>query len=129
MTLLRWWFPLFSYMGAIFYMSSLSQPRLLVYAPDYAWHFLAYFILGLLAIPAFAKGLALVAQGRAGLYGVVFSLLYAFSDEWHQSFVPGRVASGQDLVMDSLGIVAAAAVLFIGSRVVGSDPVGGLRSR
>jgi VanZ family protein len=126
MTLLRWWFPLVSYLGAIFYMSSLSQPRLLGYAPDYAWHFLAYFILGLLAILAFE---GLVARGRAPLYGVVFSLLYAFSDEWHQSFVPGRMASGQDLVMDSLGIVAAAAALFIYSRVVASAPVGGLRSR
>ncbi|HHW02492.1 MAG TPA: VanZ family protein [Thermoanaerobacterales bacterium] len=32
-----------------------------------------------------------------------FTTLYAFSDEWHQAFVPGRSASIRDVILDSAG--------------------------
>jgi VanZ family protein len=37
----------------------------------------------------------------------LFSLLYAASDEWHQTFVPGRTGHAIDVVMDSVGILIA----------------------
>jgi VanZ family protein len=36
---------------------------------------------------------------------------YAITDEIHQSFVPGRVASGVDLVVDALGLLVGIALL------------------
>ncbi|HXV82852.1 MAG TPA: VanZ family protein, partial [Candidatus Binatia bacterium] len=33
--------------------------------------------------------------------------LYAFSDEWHQTFVPGREGSLRDVGIDTVGIVLA----------------------
>ena len=39
---------------------------------------------------------------------VLFSIFYAITDEWHQSFVPGRSAVYSDVAIDSIGIVIAA---------------------
>jgi VanZ family protein len=33
----------------------------------------------------------------------LFTSLYALSDEWHQSFVPGRESSYKDVLLDSFG--------------------------
>lgn len=41
--------------------------------------------------------------------GGLFCVLYAASDEFHQSFVPGRSGSGADVAVDMLGIAAEAA--------------------
>jgi hypothetical protein len=126
-------------MLSIFYVSSASRPTLLQYAPDYTWHFVGYFVMGLLAIRAFARGLALPASGRAVLYGVMLSLAYALSDEWHQSFVPGRTASLHDLTVDSLGIAGALGLLSlywrksaawqVGARVASEEPPAAVERR
>jgi VanZ family protein len=52
------------------------------------------------------------ALGRAALpVAAVISLLYAISDEWHQSFVPGRDADPRDALVDAAGIATALALL------------------
>ncbi|MEW9053834.1 MAG: VanZ family protein [Neobacillus sp.] len=38
--------------------------------------------------------------------------LYAITDEWHQSFVPGRSAAFQDVILDSMGALVALYILF-----------------
>ena len=37
----------------------------------------------------------------------LIALLYACSDEWHQTFVPGREGTVRDVVIDSVGIIGA----------------------
>ncbi|MGH9461520.1 MAG: VanZ family protein [Vicinamibacteria bacterium] len=113
MLFLRWWGPLVAYMWLIFYLSSSSRPTLLDYAPDYALHFVGYFIMGVLSVRAFARGLALPVGGRPTLYALVLAMAYALSDEWHQAFVPRRTASLEDLAADFLGIVGVVALLSI----------------
>ena len=44
---------------------------------------------------------------RAGAIAAAISLLYALSDEYHQSFVEGRHASALDVVIDGVGIALA----------------------
>jgi VanZ family protein len=39
---------------------------------------------------------------------IVAALAYASSDEWHQSFVPGRTATPRDVAIDGIGIALAA---------------------
>jgi VanZ family protein len=41
------------------------------------------------------------------------ALVYALLDEYHQSFVPGRVADWRDLLADALGAATALALLSI----------------
>jgi VanZ family protein len=48
---------------------------------------------------------------RAWPWAAALSFAYALSDEWHQSFVPGRDADPFDIVADSVGIALALLVL------------------
>lgn len=70
-------------------------------------HFLEYFILCFLLLRA------LRPHGRLGhksvlLTAVVISLLYAVSDEYHQTFVASRCGQLRDVLIDSLGVLTAA---------------------
>lgn len=59
-----------------------------------------------------------ISRGIALLSASLISLLYAASDEWHQSFVPGRTGHAIDVAVDSIGIllVAVLYLLYIGLR-------------
>jgi VanZ family protein len=50
------------------------------------------------------------------LAAAAIALGYAASDEWHQSFVEGRVGSALDWGIDAVGIVVAAALWARSSR-------------
>ena len=52
-------------------------------------------------------------EGRMAFGILIFCLLYGLSDEFHQSFIPGRFPSGMDIVADGLG----AALVLIAWRV------------
>jgi VanZ family protein len=45
------------------------------------------------------------ATGRTYMLAFVASVLSAVLDEWHQSFVPGRMASVSDFGRDLIGII------------------------
>ena len=44
---------------------------------------------------------------------LAFTVLYAFSDEYHQSLTPGRVASYKDVLIDSVGALVAIWLLYL----------------
>ena len=46
---------------------------------------------------------------RSACLAALISAAYATTDEFHQSFVPGRTASGYDVAIDTTGAVAALA--------------------
>ncbi len=71
-------------------------------------HFFAYFVLALLAFNAVRRSGA--RGGKAYLTAFAIAALYAASDEFHQSFVPGRGPAVTDVFIDSAG---AATALFI----------------
>lgn len=96
-----------AYCGLIFWLS--DQEKLPVPAvfdfQDKLLHFTAYFVMGCLSWRAF-RHLRLKGQQLA-FVSLLFCVLYGLSDEWHQSFVPGRKSSGLDWLADSLGAAAA----------------------
>ncbi len=98
----RAWLPALAWAGTIFFLSSRSTlpdgPDLIPHFDKVA-HFSAYTLLGLLLAHAVrATGLPLVAA-------VALGWLYGVSDEFHQSFVPGRNVDVWDWVADALGVL------------------------
>lgn len=73
-------------------------------------HIPAYGILTFMWLKSF-NGIAW-RKGRGLVSVAVFAglLLFSVSDEWHQSFVPGRTASMMDLGLDLLGILLGLAL-------------------
>ncbi len=71
------------------------------YAIDFALkklaHFIEYFILGVLVYRA-TKNVWI---------SIGFCIAYAVSDEFHQSFIPGREPRGRDVIIDSFGSITA----------------------
>lgn len=45
-------------------------------------------------------------------YSMIIGIVYACTDEYHQSFVPGRTCSVKDVFIDSLGIITGS-IIFI----------------
>jgi len=70
-------------------------------------HLAAYFVLALLL--EYAAGLSALRL-RTKLVVVLLCVAYGVTDEYHQSFVGGRMMDPHDLLNDGIG--AAAAVLF-----------------
>ncbi|MCE2413196.1 VanZ family protein [Candidatus Poribacteria bacterium] len=111
MNILKYWVPLLLYMALIFVISSLEQPPLPM--PEFEWltidklyHFIEYAILGGLVARALVKAKPDLVPSRLVWYvAAVFSILYGASDEWHQTFVPGRFATLADWVADVLGSI------------------------
>ena len=61
-------------------------------------HFTEYFILGILVINNFKKIDKKIIFGS-----IIFCMLYAFTDEFHQLFVSGRSGQIIDVLIDSFG--------------------------
>ena len=66
-------------------------------------HITEYFILGGLVLRAFCSGTISALTGKQILYALLLVVLYASSDEVHQSFVATRTASIIDVVIDTVG--------------------------
>jgi VanZ family protein len=109
------WTPTLAYMGYIFYLSSESDPlpALTAVVWDKALHTVGYAALGIL--------LASAVAGEGGsrtaiwLAGTIIASAYGASDEFHQSFVPGRDADVHDWIADTIGscVGAGAFVAFL----------------
>ena len=66
-------------------------------------HFTEYAILGALFYLNFKQLTKLNRHPKKILLPIIFSFLYACTDEIHQIFVPGRSAQFRDILIDTLG--------------------------
>ncbi len=101
-------------MALIFVLSHQPTVTIPLGAPDYVAHALGYAVLAALIVRAFAGGEWARMSVSVILPAVVVATLYGVTDEWHQSFIPGRMASLSDLCADAVGAIlgaGAAAVL------------------
>ena len=102
---LRPWLPALAWAALIFWLS--AQPKLVIdleRGTDKLAHFLAYAVLG---------ALLALAQTRTGwppAAAYALGIAYGASDEWHQSFVPGRASDAADWLADAAGVVVAVAL-------------------
>ena len=91
-------------MGLIFSLSSQPVPEGRFWAlPDYLLHAIEYCGLFTLWYWAVHEGI-FPLMGRGGNWvPLVGTVLFAFSDEWHQSFVATRDSSMRDIAADTAG--------------------------
>ncbi len=97
--------------GAIFYVSSLEQIELPlggISFNDLLFHFAAYFFFGLTLFAA-AHPWHDRTSYPLRTYALLISIgiVYALSDEIHQSFVPHRSCTAADFAADSMGVILA----------------------
>jgi VanZ family protein len=113
---------LVAHMALIFYLSSGPPPQAAGFAPDYILHGGEFGILCGLALWAWRTRGATVP--KAWLAAFALTVIYGFSDEYHQSFVPGRDASLKDLLWDVIGGLAVGAGTLIWSHLRGAGGEG-----
>lgn len=81
-------------------------------------HFSEYAILAqltfqlLLALPRPRK------DSICALCGFLFAAIYAATDEFHQSFVPGRAMMAKDVLIDSLGALTGVLIAVVVARML-----------
>jgi len=105
------------YMGIIFFFSSRPYLTLPVdfWQADKFAHLLFYIPL------SFLFYLSLKASGLRRyifILSILLSSLYGVTDELHQAFVPGRVASIGDLLADSVGAFTGSCIARLVNRII-----------
>ena len=111
-TLFLLWLPLIGYMLAIFFLSTQRSSKKIPFPSPNFFHIVEYFILALLMFRVVNGGFQKKIGVKTSALVACFSLLYAISDEFHQSFVPGRNADPWDVLADFAGIVVGLIVIF-----------------
>lgn len=106
--LLGLWLPVVAWCGAIFAFSAtpdLSTGLSYDYPLRKAGHMAVFAILW-----------ALARRPMGDRRGLAFTVLYAMSDEWHQTFTPGRSGLWSDVLIDAAG--ALLALTFVRRRAI-----------
>jgi VanZ family protein len=133
----KYWIPVLLWMSFIFWMSTgtfsaqntslVIEPILRFLMPSISQesvdmihvavrklgHVTEYFILGILLFRAFRCGSKELRSLRWALVSSIVVLLYAVSDEFHQSFIATRTASLVDVGIDTLGGILAQGVYIL----------------
>ena len=102
------WLPVFLWAAVIFFFSSLPQIKI---SEFFIWDFIAKKIAH---ISEYAILFALFFRATKGRLPISFllTMLYAVSDEFHQSFVLGRTATYFDLGFDLSGANIASYIIW-----------------
>ena len=105
---LKYWLPVLFWAGFIFTISSFPGEKIppLFFGQNILFHFFEYTLLALLLNRAFKNsGFLSLYKSKRLFWVILISLIYAMSDEFHQQFVPGRLCSIGDFVVDGFGVV------------------------
>ncbi len=105
--------PVLLWMTIIFSLSAIeSEDMEKIDIPniDKFFHFIEYFVLGILLVRAFSNSFTKPNFIYILIASILISLAYAFTDEYHQSFVPGRTPDIFDVLSDIIGAAMGAAL-------------------
>lgn len=117
-----YWASVFLWCALIYFFS--AQPNLKTPFLDWDFvlrkmaHITEYAILFLLSRRAFFNT---INKNIAASFGGIFALLYAASDEYHQSFVVGRGASAIDVMIDGVGILLGVLSWYLYKKIKKAD--------
>lgn len=110
MLAVAYWAPVAVYLGFIHYLSGMSQPpAYLVMKWDKVGHVIEFIILAVLSSRALHRTFPPLSLSWVVILSGTFGFLYGTIDEYHQSFVPGRMAEFLDAFADAAGAFLGAA--------------------
>lgn len=100
------WFPPVAWAALIFLLSSYpTKPVSKIYLKDFVVkktaHVIEYGIFAAFLYRAFKE--SGVRKKKAGVYSVLIAFFYGITDEFHQSFTPGRDPKVRDIIFDTIG--------------------------
>lgn len=103
------WFPAFIWMGFIFALSSrksigVTDTLLFDFLIFKTLHIIEYAVLYLLIFRGFYLLNSKKINNQYLIYAFLLSLIYAMTDELHQTFVPTREGRLRDVFIDMIGI-------------------------
>ncbi|MBN1408142.1 MAG: VanZ family protein [Calditrichaceae bacterium] len=85
-------------------ISNISLPDMGITFTDKLAHFMVFAIMGW----TLTRGMLLSKIKYPIIIAVVIGFIFAVTDEWHQSFVPGRDADVIDVIADLFGLIVSA---------------------
>lgn len=114
----KWWIPVAIYALVVFLLSHRSYPEARTVVDTKLFHPLEYLTLGILLSGAWH-----CLSKQIGMAGFMFSVqlsgtAYAFSDEFHQAFIPGRTSTLTDVLIDSVGVALGLGIFLLGRLIV-----------
>ena len=108
--LLGRWALVVAWMAVVFRVSSISDLGRAARVPDWISHPLEYGAGAILVCRALEGGRRRPLTLSTTLTATLLATAYGVTDEYHQSFVPGRTADPLDVVKDFAGSAAACLV-------------------
>ena len=114
---LRFQMPAILWASLIFFVSSIpgtKLPDIALKLNDKVIHASIFFLLGILVYRALEPKVKVPGfDWRRLVIAISAVILYGISDEFHQSFVPGRKVDYSDVIADSLGGVLSALLIWL----------------
>ena len=112
----KFWFPLFLWCLFIFAASTIQVIKapaidLRDFIIKKSFHFVEYFILFLFTFRAL-KNTTHLSIKKIYFYSILFIIIYAATDELHQTLVPTREGKLRDVIIDTFGGSFAALILW-----------------
>ena len=105
------WVPVFVWAGLIYFLSSIPHLNSGLGTWDTVLrkfaHIFEYAAFTGLVMRALRRTWPHRSWARHALWAGIIVVLYAMTDEYHQSFIPGRGPSVHDVLVDTVGVVAA----------------------
>lgn len=120
---LNYWLPFFIWASLIFIFSSYPTSKVTeIHWKDFVIkktaHLVEYSVFTVLLFRALKK--SSVEKKTALIISILVAIAYGFSDEFHQSFTPGREPKIRDVLIDTFGILMTAGfVYYIAPKLTG----------
>jgi VanZ family protein len=88
------------------HLPGVKPPDLGIDWQDKLFHAVSYAVYGLLL----RRAIGSMTSNRIRVLTVCIGIAWALSDEWHQSFIPGRMAEWGDVIADAIGVSVSLAL-------------------
>ena len=104
------WALVAAWMAVVFFFSSISNLGMAKRVPDWISHPIEYAVGAVLLCRALAGGREGPLTLSTALTAMLLATAYGVTDEYHQSFVPGRTSDFADVFKDLAGAAAGSLI-------------------